>query len=182
MLDNLQRRIKRLPSIAKCGLLLLSGMIVLIVLECGREEWEERAAMRKQPLIWAVYTGDLPAAQHLLKAGASATVSVEDPNWEDVPRSVLLIACDRDNVRMARLLLQHGAARDLDSADGWFNTPVCTAIQHGNTAMLKLLLQQGASPNTCDGLGPEAKSALMLAKEAHNTSAITLLHQYGAME
>ncbi|AZZ98492.1 ankyrin repeat domain-containing protein [Pseudoalteromonas sp. R3] len=55
-------------------------------------------------------------------------------------------------------------------------SPVMHAASHEDTAILKLLLQSGASPNTgcCD------TSALQIAKENKNSEAAKLLKQYGA--
>ncbi len=56
------------------------------------------------------------------------------------------------------------------------NFPVLHAAGHESTEMLEILLKEGASPNaSCCG-----SSALQVATENGNISAVKLLKQYGA--
>lgn len=76
---------------------------------------ERLLAMRRHPLVYAVYLNDTSTVQRLFDSGVDPNAEFEDPAWEDVHRTPLLIACERGNARMVRLLLDHGA---LDYRDG----------------------------------------------------------------
>ena len=108
-------------------------------------------------LIWAcVFHGGqqcpLELVERLLKAGADVrgggSTYIRDGN-EFTP---LYFAVDqlRDNVPLARLLLDYGAPVDLGkvnaSTSGWqgLQTPLCKACDHGEVAMARLLLARGA--------------------------------------
>lgn len=55
-------------------------------------------------------------------------------------------ACAADQIGAVRLLLEHGAKAKALDADS--TAPLGTAIDHGSVEMVKLLLAQGADPNT----------------------------------
>jgi len=69
---------------------------------------ERLLAMRQQPLVYAVYVNDVPTVKRFLDEGIDANADFRDPDWEDVPRNTLMIACERGNAPIVRLLLDHG--------------------------------------------------------------------------
>ncbi len=121
-------------------LVFLCGLAVFV----GVDRGQELRAMRGHPLIQAVYRNDLDSVRRLLASGADACDAFPDPAWEDVPRSALLIACEGGDVRMVRLLLDHGAQQDINVSDGWGNTPLSGAVDNGHQAIVNLLVERGA--------------------------------------
>ena len=106
-------------------------------------DWE-----RMPPIHRAVYEGDAAKVKALLEAGA-------DPNRlmgvrEERP---LRIAAQQNSLRIAQLLLRHGA--DVDGESAIAGTAMEAAIRHAHVKMVKLLLDYGADPS-----GPTRWSAV----------------------
>ncbi|MEN6347404.1 MAG: ankyrin repeat domain-containing protein [Armatimonadia bacterium] len=117
----------------------------------------------------AAGTGDTDKLRALLAQGLDPDAQLRSySQWETVQRKIdwpstdpvpmhpldadrevsrpLHWACAADQIGAVRLLLEHGAkakALDTDST-----APLGTAIDHGSVEMVKLLLAQGADPNT----------------------------------
>ena len=64
---------------------------------------------------------------------------------------------DKNYADVARLLLDKGA--DIEAVNEEYDTPLIQAAAHGGTAMVKLLLERGASIEARDGLGLTALNA-----------------------
>ena len=100
---------------------------------------------RAPPLFGAVDGSSVTAVEWLLKHGA-------DPSHdcfcfaEDYAVTPLWVAAENGNVRMGKLLLDHGA--DVNAAKtSTRNTPLHMAVQNNHPAMVSLLLRSGADPN-----------------------------------
>ena len=90
------------------------------------------------PLMYAVLYGGAKLVGDLLKAGA-------DPNVRnDAGATGLSWAVD--DIEKVELLLAHGA--DVNAATNFGRTPVMLSAQAGSAAVVKLLLERGASPNS----------------------------------
>ncbi|PAW82394.1 MAG: hypothetical protein B9S27_03085 [Opitutia bacterium Tous-C8FEB] len=115
-------------------------------------------------LAEAIVAGDLPAAERLLAAGASANQA--DPGFGLTP---LGWAAVTGNTGMITLLLDRGA--DLGAADGAGSTPLHHAAYFGWTPAVRLLLDRGANPATRDKAGQTASSSCLGPFEAKEAKA-----------
>jgi ankyrin repeat protein len=122
----------------------------------------------------AAYNADVDAVRALLNAR-------EDPDSKDKDGyTPLYWCCFRglvgDQLPVARALLDAGADPDV-VPNGAVDTPLTTAIQSGNTALVRLLLERGASPNfvTSQGVSP-----LMAAGREGSGSIARVLLEHGA--
>ena len=115
------------------------------------------AKATSKALVWAcVINGGqecpLQLVERLLKAGADVREGGSTYFRDGNEFTPLYHAVDqlRDNVPLARLLLDYGAPVDLGkvnaSTSGWkgSQTPLCKACEHGEVAMARLLLARGA--------------------------------------
>ncbi len=82
------------------------------------------------PLAKAYHDKDMKLFTYLLKKGASPDVVIGD-------QSLLQMTCDDANHNATKLLIQHGADRNL-------GTPLLSALRKANTQVLELLLQEPA--------------------------------------
>lgn len=104
----------------------------------------ERSCMyedrRVSPLYFAVNNRNLEAASMLLDAGA-------DPNLD--PFNVLLLAVRHGHVRMATLLLEHGANVNASLPTQPSTFPACVMLSVRNIAMVKCLMDHGCDAVAC---------------------------------
>jgi hypothetical protein len=157
---------------------LIGTFLVVFVFLFGvllMERWREAS---QPPLVQTIYADDVALVAKQLAAGADVHTDFRDPSWEDVPRCALLIACEQGNIQIVRLLLDKGAQTDINTFDGWMNSPLSVAIEGRHTAVVKLLLQRGADPNVTDG----EMSMVELAKKTGDVRIIQMLKQAGAKE
>ena len=136
-------------------------------------DWE-----RMPPIHRAVHEGDTAKVKALLEAGA-------DPNRLMGVRDErpLRIAAQQNNLRIAQLLLQHGA--DVDGESAIVGTAMEAAIRHAHVKMAKLLLDYGADPS-----GPTRWSAVPIHRHIEQCAfnipcepalkIVKLLLEYGA--
>ena len=109
-----------------------------------------------------------------VKGLLSKGVDVDLPYAQTTP---LLIALERKEPTMARLLIEAGADEEL--ADSRGRTPVIRAAKSiENLPILRYLLDRGRNPNTADANG---MSPLHYACDSENEPAIRLLLEKGAM-
>lgn len=122
-------------------------LLTIALFLCTQNFWlaRLRGLPRDQPLLQAVYNKDIVSVQRHLADGADVHATFRDPYWEGVPRSVLMLACERGNVEIVRLLLDHGAQEEINCVDGWMNTPLSVAIERENKEVVELLIQRGAN-------------------------------------
>jgi ankyrin repeat protein len=127
------------------------------------------AAADEAPLIRAVKDGDPAAVRELLQRRA-------DANQPDLDGSTALHwAVEHDDIESARLLVRFGAKATAVNRYGI--SPMYAACLNGRTAMIEVLLEAGAKPDTAL---PEGETALMTASRTGNVDAVRLLLDRGA--
>jgi ankyrin repeat protein len=100
------------------------------------------------PLHLAVANGYRAVAELLIsgKANLSIAGTVSSPGFDNLAGTPLHIAVARSDESTARLLLDSKAP--VDGLNGPGETPLDNAAAAGNTNMVKLLLENGANPNS----------------------------------
>jgi uncharacterized protein len=88
--------------------------------------------------------------------------------------STLILACYRDNAPVAEYLAKSVSNINYNSSSG---TALAAATVKGNTALVKLLLENKANPNIADGQG---MTPLLYASQFENKEIISLLLKYKA--
>lgn len=124
------------------------------------------AAASAGPMGKAIRNGDLDVVTSLLNLGASVS-ELDGEVW-----TPLDLAVNHNRVEIARQLLAAGADIDHVNARGYTALMLAASIDFGDSAMMALLLQQGAR---ADIKGPSGKTALDLAREYQHQRFIPLL-------
>lgn len=101
------------------------------------------------PLMIAAASGQLDILRMLVNCGAATAVADHETG-----RSALHRACIRGHADAAKLLIQSGAAIDIDDASGC--TPLMLAAQAGHADVVRILLCAGASVSIADRKGESA--------------------------
>ena len=139
------------------------------------------------------------------------STNVVDPNAQtEKGWSALMAASEHGHLKVAELLILHGATPNLETENGW--TALTAAAEKGHYEVAKLLLEKGADPNIhhINGSTPlmvaslhghyevaklllehnadpdiwylNGTSALTIARQNEHSKVVELLHQYGADE
>lgn len=114
--------------------------------------------------------GDMTAVQSLLKQNVNVNATQGDG------RTALHWAAYRDDLEMARLLIQAGAKVQAKTRLGDL-TPLLLAAKNGSAAMIGLLVKAGADVNITNANGT---SPLMFAAASGKTDALSVLLDQGA--
>jgi hypothetical protein len=123
-------------------------------------------SVKPKPRIRSILDGDAAGTKALLKSHEFTT--------KDLNLELFDSAMSRyDNTDVIKLLLTAGAQVNARTKDG--TTPLMIAVSH--PCNIRPLLNGGADPNARDKWG---RSALRLAREAKDTTAIRLLEEAGA--
>ena len=99
---------------------------------------EHRNAQGESPLMMAVLKGQLTVAERLIRRQAE----VNKPGWTALHYAAT--HAGPNALPMVRLLLEHHAY--IDAASPNQSTPLMMAAQYGETAVVRLLLEEGADP------------------------------------
>lgn len=120
------------------------------------------------PLMWAARNGQYETAKLLIDQGANVNAK------DRFGRTSLLLAVGENHPQIVDLLVE--AKADLDSVANYGSSPLTSAIQKGDVAMMSKLLDAGASPNA-----QVLKSTpLFEAVKQGQVEAVRLLIQRGA--
>jgi len=149
----------------------------------------------RTPLELAIESGDALIVETLIKKGAK-------PNATDAfKRPLVFVAALANRLDIIKILIENGAnvnARDSFSMNGLYaaldvknaemvkylierkaepSNAIIKCVTCGETEMLKMLLENGASANACDQKG---KNALVIAREKLQYEAVEALLKHGA--
>lgn len=157
----------------------VTGLRKLLNSNSGLLQAEQDGA---SPLFRAVKDGRLPVVETLLEFGADparlngkgntpVSVLIETPSFSNkfkplTPRSTRRAILEQ--------LIRHGA--DLDKAGPKGSVPLHAAAFTGDVVMLKLLLENGANPNSVH----QSMTPLFLAARFHRLACVRLLLKHGA--
>ncbi|GBL94900.1 Ankyrin-2 [Araneus ventricosus] len=119
------------------------------------------------PLMLAVEVGNHGICRELLMVDAKEQLSVRRPDIRDTP---LHIASRRRDIDLMRLLIEKGAAVNLQNSEGM--TPLHIAAMEGDEGMLKVLSQANARANILDR---RDRAPVHLAAERGHTNAVEIL-------
>ncbi len=126
-------------------------------------------------LIDAIDRSDSLEVSRLLKLGVDPNQTPSD-FWSEISENdglPLQAACDKGSVEMVRLLLDHGADRNL--SDGW-ESPLEAAAFDEHLDVMELLIQRGVKVND----EPGRSSALWSAALDGNVKSVKFLLAHGA--
>jgi len=119
-----------------------------------------------QPLGLACYFGHYDTAEYLVKAGAP----VNSPARNGLKAAPLHSAASAGHIRIAKLLLDHGANPNVREQAGY--TALHAAAQNGDIEMIRTLLFGGADLTL---KSDDGKSAMDIAMDAGHEKATLLL-------
>jgi len=134
-------------------------------------------------LLEAVKAGNTSRAEIVLKRGAQieATERENDANWREGDFTPLAVAVARDDKRMVKMLLEHGANPNATThADGALparDIVLGTAAENGDVEVIRLLLTAGGQVNARSGMGV---TPIMLAARDNHAAAVRFLIGQGA--
>lgn len=129
--------------------------------------------VNRTPLIESIYNNHPDIARLLVSHGASIERQWASGEPNGPPLAWALMYGRRD---IAKMLLRHGARADYKPRYG-ANTALHMAVELNDTDLVKLLLQNGADPNSRD---QSSVTALMLAKAYKRLKIEDILHHAGA--
>ena len=92
--------------------------------------------------------------------------------------SVLMIASRKDDAKMAKVLLEHGANANLRNENGW--SALMFASQKGWTETIKVLIEHGANNGINELCSENALNALIIAAQNGHTETVQYLLEKGA--
>ncbi|MGE3957823.1 MAG: ankyrin repeat domain-containing protein [Vicinamibacterales bacterium] len=158
--------------------------VVSLLLSKGAKV-DATATRRQTALMWAVSRKHPAVTKLLIDAGAS--LHLKSATWSqvmavsphgmlqynaDVPHgadTALLFAARNGDLESARILVAAGA--NADDADAWGVSATALAAHAGHTAIVELLLEKGANPNT-NGGGFTALHAAVMRRDERMVAAL----------
>ncbi len=132
----------------------------------------------------AIVDGDVEQLEALLHAGADANaeVSFSHPDFAGgnmVKRRLLVVAAVYGNPRVVDALVRNGATPTLSGND----FAICPAAAFGYQAVVRILLEAGASPSPPRKCGKDGnQSPLHIARARGHTAVAELLETAGSKQ
>ena len=141
-----------------------SPRVVEVLLKAPNIKVETRTPQDESPLMMAAMRGELKLATELIAKDAD----VNKTGW--TPLHYAASSTQGEQLAVAKLLLENAAYIDAASPNG--STPLMMAAMYGNTATLKLLLDEGADPTLKNQLG---LTAVDFAQRADRKDMVELI-------
>ena len=141
-----------------------SPRVVEVLLKAPNIKVETRTPQDESPLMMAAMRGELKLATELIAKDAD----VNKTGW--TPLHYAASSTQGEQLAVAKLLLENAAYIDAASPNG--STPLMMAAMYGNTATLKLLLEEGADPTLKNQLG---LTAVDFAQRADRKDMVELI-------
>lgn len=120
------------------------------------------------PLCRATMAGNIQNVNTLLRNDAHVDLI------DFSSKTAFYIACEYNQVAIARLLLRKGASPNFKDING--DSPIIISSRKNNVEIIKLLLEHKIDPNTTDRFG---NTALITASEHGCIDAVRILLEYG---
>ena len=152
-------------------------ILLCLILACV----SKASLARDEKLLQACRNGDLNEVAHLLKS----VYKTKDGAWKYAypsfwGESPIRIACENNNFELAEILLQNGAAKNINKADDILKeTPIFLACRANNLKMAKLLLANGAQESV-NKENKREENPLYWACRCNNREMVKLLLKSGA--
>src|SRR6516225_7230495 len=158
-----------------------NSQTVQLLLQCGANP-TERNDVGVSPLLSGAASGDLETVRLVLGAGAKANdfPKSNQPRTADVAagfRTPLMWAAYRNDVRMVRLLLKHGADPNQST---YFGNPLSHACWNDSFEAAELLLSRGADVKARDTVANFTPLHWAAGTESGRSRLIKLLLANGA--
>ena len=121
----------------------------------GIKQFRKERTMSAEQYEWldALKAGNRIKIQKMLKSGSQVDLRIPIIRYNDRgadsglrKMTGLMIACERGDYEMAKLLLQNGAQVNANDSD-WVRTPLIYALIGKNRNIVKLLVDKGADVN-----------------------------------
>lgn len=133
-------------------------------------------------LLGAAKADQVDTVKDLLRRGASADAYEIAPGANDGGDTALIIACRRNSVELARILLDAGAHANLRQHGNWSDsTPLVECAARGHDEIVRLLLDRGANVNARVGVNPPGPTALFWTAFNGRVGTAALLLANGAI-
>ena len=141
----------------------------------GEEREPARSALDDETLAFAQRVFQHARAGQVQELAALLGMGLPPNLRNDKGDTLLMLASYHGHADLARLLIEHGADREVANDRG--QTPLAAAAYQGDRAMVQLLLERGADVN---GSGHTGTTALMTAAMFNRTAIVDLLLAHGA--
>lgn len=172
-LQGFRETLEKARKLPNKELKVLEAQVLAIRQEEQRKEAEARlAANPSEGLLFAAREGEVVYATQALDAGADVNIRSENNGY-----TPLIWAASRGHIATARLLIEAGAALDIQANDG--QTALMRTSDNGHLELVQLLLDAGADVNIETDRGI---TALLLAELKHHSEVAELLQKAGAQQ
>ena len=132
---------------------LLSVALVLLLISCGSITAPKQRSLGDQ-LVLAANNGSEYEIRQLLAKGADVNSRATFSAGNTYKITPLMNAVVGGNIKIVKLLAEHGADLDLQDSNGI--TALIHAVLHENIAIVKYLVDSGANVNVRDDRGNTA--------------------------
>lgn len=115
-------------------------------------EYDENDGERWSAFLFSCKTGQLDVVRYLVDSGIDVSIYPPGSDWGGIGASGLHWAVAHGHAKLARWLVDAGTPVDIKD-DAFDNTPLGWALQDGNSAMVRLMRELGASDT--EAIGPD---------------------------
>jgi len=153
---------------------LKNGKIVTFLLGTPIKESEARKKCLERALRYACNTGERDAILKLINTGVDLNATEESGSWKGA--TPLLLALLFNHLKIAQLLVRHGARQDIADETGRFPLPL--AAEMGDDILVRNMIRKGGDPNLKSG--KDENTPLILAAAKGHGKVVKVLLENGA--